>query len=222
MSPCVTHSQDYSALDFARDLGVARETVSRLSTYVDLLCKRNQQLNLVAASTLPHVWHRHILDSAQLLEHIPPHARTLVDLGSGAGFPGMVLAIMLADRPGLKVHLVESIGKKCRFLEEVAAATGAPVEVHCSRAEALAGLKADIVTARALAPLDRLLELAFPFFRDGTIGLFLKGKSLPAELTLAAKSWKLDSTPIPSRSDPSGTLLRVTGLTTWRKPRKPS
>ncbi|MFN8948278.1 MAG: 16S rRNA (guanine(527)-N(7))-methyltransferase RsmG [Alphaproteobacteria bacterium] len=189
---------------------------------MDLLCKRNQQLNLVAASTLPHVWHRHILDSAQLLEHIPPHARTLVDLGSGAGFPGMVLAIMLADRPGLKVHLVESIGKKCRFLEEVAAATGAPVEVHCSRAEALAGLKADIVTARALAPLDRLLELAFPFFRDGTIGLFLKGKSLPAELTLAAKSWKLDSTPIPSRSDPSGTLLRVTGLTTWRKPRKPS
>jgi 16S rRNA (guanine527-N7)-methyltransferase len=189
---------------------------------VDLLWERNQQLNLVAASTLPQVWRRHILDSAQLLAHIPPEARTLVDLGSGAGFPGMVLAIMLADRPGLKVHMIESIGKKCRFLEEVAAATGAPAEIHCSRAEALSGLKADVVTARAVAPLDRLLAMAFPFFRDGTIGLFLKGKSLPAELTLAAKSWKLDSTPIPSRSDPSGTLLRVTGLTTWRKPRKPS
>lgn len=222
MSPGVTTPEDYTALDFARDLGVARETVSRLSTYVDLLWERNQQLNLVAASTLPQVWHRHILDSAQLAAHIPPEARTLVDLGSGAGFPGMVLAIMLADRPGLKVHLVESIGKKCRFLEEVAAATGTPAEVHCCRTEALAGLKADVVTARAVAPLDRLLGMAFPFFRDGTIGLFLKGKSLPAELTLAAKSWKLDSTPIPSRSDPSGKLLRVTGLTTWRKPRKPS
>jgi len=222
VSPGVTPPDQYTALDFALELGVARETVSRLSTYVDLLWERNQQLNLVAASTLPQVWRRHILDSAQLLAHIPPDARTLVDLGSGAGFPGMVLAIMLADRPGLKVHLIESIGKKCRFLEEVAAATGAPVEIHCSRAEALPSLKADVVTARAVAPLDRLLAMAFPFFRDGTIGLFLKGKSLPAELTLAAKSWKLDSTPIPSRSDPSGTLLRVTGLTTWRKPRKPS
>ena len=106
--------------------------------------------------------------------------------------------------------------------EEVAAATGAPVEVHCGRAEALLDLKADVVTARALAPLDKLLELAFPFFRDGTIGLFLKGKSLPAELTLATKSWKLDSTPVPSRSDPSGSVLRVTGLTPWRKPKKPS
>jgi 16S rRNA (guanine527-N7)-methyltransferase len=134
----------------------------------------------------------------------------------------MVLAIMLSDRPGVRVHLVESIGKKCRFLEEVAAATAAPVEVHCSRAEALEGLKADVVTARALAPLDRLLELAFPFFRDDTIGLFLKGKSLPAELTLACKSWKLSATPIPSRSDPSGNVLRVTGLAPWRTPRKPS
>lgn len=218
----MTPHTEYSAIDFAHELGVARETVSRLSTYVDLLWERNQQLNLVAASTLPQVWHRHILDSAQLAAMVPPSAITIVDLGSGAGFPGMVLAIMLADRPGLKVHLIESIGKKCRFLEEVAAATGAPVEVHCGRAEALLDLKADVVTARALAPLDKLLELASPFFRDGTIGLFLKGKSLPAELTLATKSWKLDSTPVPSRSDPSGSVLRVTGLTPWRKPKKPS
>ncbi len=218
----VTPTEEYTAIDFAQEVGVARETVSRLSTYVDLLWERNLQLNLVAASTLPHVWHRHLLDSAQLLALIPPSAQTIVDLGSGAGFPGMVLAIMLSDRPGLRVHLIESIGKKCRFLEEVAKATAAPVEVHCARAEALAGLKADVVTARAVAPLDRLLQLASPFFRDDTIGLFLKGKSLPAELTLARKSWKLSSTPIPSRSDPSGSVLRVTGLTPWRTPRKPS
>ena len=213
---------EYTSLDLSRDLKVARETVSRLSTFVDLLCTRNQQLNLVAESTLSQVWHRHILDSGQLAPLVPDDARTIVDLGSGAGFPGMVLAIMLSNRPGLRVHLIESIQKKCRFLEDVAKATGAPVTVHWSRAEALPELKADVVTARALAPLDKLLGLAFPFFRDGTIGLFLKGKSLPAELTLAAKSWKLDSTSIPSRSDPSGTVLRVTGLSPWRKPKKPS
>lgn len=215
-------TSDYTSLDLSRELGVARETVSRLSTFVDLLWERNQQLNLVAESTLPQVWHRHILDSAQLVPLVPEDARTIVDLGSGAGFPGMVLAIMLADRPGLCVHLIESIQKKCRFLEDVAAATGAPVKVHWARAETLPDLKADVVTARALAPLDKLLGLAFPFFRDGTIGLFLKGKSLPAELTPATKSWTLDSTSIPSRSDPSGTVLRVTGLSPWRKPKKPS
>lgn len=218
----MTTTSDYTALDFARELGVARETVSRLSTYVDLLCKRNEQLNLVAESTLPQVWRRHILDSAQLLELIPEQARTIVDLGSGAGFPGMVLAIMLAARPGVTVHLVESIQKKCRFLEEVAQATGAPAQVHWTRAEALSGLKADVITARAVAPLDKLLGMAWPFFADNTIGLFLKGKSAADELTLATKSWKLDSTPVPSRSDPSGTVLRVTGLSPWRKPKKPS
>jgi 16S rRNA (guanine527-N7)-methyltransferase len=189
---------------------------------VDLLCKRNQQLNLVAESTLPQVWRRHILDSAQLIGQIPDGAKTLVDLGSGAGFPGIVLAIMLDGRPGLQVHLVESTQKKCRFLNEVALATDAPVMVHWTRAEALTGLKADMVTARAVAPLERLLALAHPYFGPGTIGLFLKGKSLADELTLARKSWKLDSTPVPSRSDPSGTVLRVTGLSPWRTPPKPS
>lgn len=215
-------TSDYTSLDFTRELGVARETVSRLSTYVDLLCKRNQQLNLVSESTLPQVWRRHILDSAQLVEQIPEGAKTLVDLGSGAGFPGMVLAIMLDGRSGLQVHLVESTQKKCRFLNEVALATDAPVMVHWHRAEALTGLTADIVTARAVAPLERLLGLAHPYFGPGTIGLFLKGKSLADELTLARKSWKLDSTQVPSRSDPSGTVLRVTGLSLWRTPPKPS
>jgi 16S rRNA (guanine527-N7)-methyltransferase len=223
----VNASQDeatspYGPLDFARDTGVPRETLSRLSTYVNLLVERNEHLNLVAASTLPDVWRRHVLDSAQLAPLIPTHATTIVDLGSGAGFPGMVLAIMLSDHPGLTVHLIESIQKKCRFLEEVAVKTAAVSQVHPARAEDVKGLKADVVTARAVAPLDRLLALAHPFFGPATTGLFLKGKALNDELTHATKSWKLDATPIPSKSDPSGTVLRVTGLTPWRRPRKPS
>ena len=152
---------------------------------------------------------------------IPSEAKTIIDLGSGAGFPGLVLAIMLADRPSLKVYLVESTQKKCRFLEAVIAATGAPAEVHACRAEDMR-IKADVVTARAVAPLDRLLPLAHPFFRPGTIALFLKGRSLNDELTLATKSWTLTATPFPSRSDPSGFVLRVTGLTPWRRSPKPS
>jgi 16S rRNA (guanine527-N7)-methyltransferase len=186
---------------------------------VDLLTEWNQRLNLVAESTLPDVWRRHVWDSAQLAPLIPKGAKTIVDLGSGAGFPGLVLAIML----GLsRVHLIESTQKKCCFLEAAIAATGAPAQVHCARAEAVTGLKADVVTARAVAPLERLLPLAYPFFRQGTIGLFLKGRSLNDELTAATKSWHLDAKPLPSRSDPSGFVLRVTGLAPWRKPRKPT
>ena len=212
----------YGPLDFARDTGVPRETLSRLSTYVNLLVERNEHLNLVAPSTLPDVWRRHVFDSAQLVPLIPSHATTIVDIGSGAGFPGMVLAIMLADRPGCVVHLVESTQKKCRFLEEVAVKTMAVSQVHWTRAEHLKNLKADVVTARAVAPLDRLFALAHPFVGPSTTCLFLKGKALNDELTHATKSWKLHATPIPSRSDPSGTILRVTGLTPWRRPRKPS
>lgn len=211
----------YGPSDFINETLVSRETLGRLTTYVNLLIEWNERLNLVAPSTLADVWRRHILDSAQLAPLIPPDARTIVDLGSGAGFPGLVLAIMLADREGLTVHLVESIQKKCRFLEAVIAATGAPAKVHACRAEDVR-LKADVVLARAVAPLDRLLPLSHPFFRPGTIALFLKGRSLNDELTLATKSWTLAATPIPSRSDPSGYVLRVTGLTPWRRSPKRS
>ncbi len=210
----------YGPLDFARDTGVPRETLSRLATFVNLLVERNRDLNLVAASTVTDVWRRHVLDSAQLAPLIPPQATTIVDLGSGAGFPGLVLAMMLSGRPGLTVHLIESTQKKCRFLEDAASATGAPVQVHWARSEQTKNLNADIVTARAVAPLDRLFGLAHPFFGLATIGLFLKGRSLNSELTTATKSWRLAATHIPSRSDPSGTVLRVTGLTPWRSSRK--
>jgi 16S rRNA (guanine527-N7)-methyltransferase len=182
----------------------------------------NERLNLVSDASMADVWRRHIWDSAQLIPMIPRGTKTIVDLGSGAGFPGLVLAILLADRPGITVHLVESIQKKCRFLEAVIAATGAPAQVHNMRAEDLKGLKADVVTARALAPLNPLFRLAHPFFHRRTTGLFLKGRALNDELTAATKSWHLTATPIPSRSDPSGFVLRVTGLTPWRKAQKRS
>ncbi len=210
----------YGPLDFARDSEVPRETLERLTNHARLLVERNAHLNLVAESTLPDMWRRHFWDSAQLAPLVPKGAKTLVDLGSGAGFPGLVLAVVL-DRPGLKVHLIDSTQKKCRFLEEVAKATRAPVEVHWSRAEELPDLKADVVTARAVAPLTKLLGLAHPFFAAGTTGLFLKGRGLPAELTDASESWTLHAETIQSRSDPSGSILRVTGLMPWRK-RKPS
>jgi len=209
----------YGPLDFSRDSGVARETLRLLTIYVDLLIEWNERVNLVAPSTLPDVWRRHVWDSAQLIPMIPRETKVIVDIGSGAGFPGLVLAIMLG---GPTVHLIESTQKKCRFLEAVAAATGAPVKVHWTRAEEVTGFKADVVTARAVAPLDRLFPLAHPFFGPATVGLFLKGRSLNDELTGATKSWRLDATPIPSRSDPSGVVLRVTGLTPWRKAPKPS
>lgn len=212
-------ASDYGPLDFARDSGVARETLERCHTFVKELTGWNERLNLVAPSTIPDVWRRHLWDSAQLVSLVPEGAKTLVDLGSGAGFPGLVLAIL---RPDLDVHLVESIQKKCRFLEAAAEVTETRLTVHCTRAEDLLRLKADVVTARAVAPLERLFPLAYPFFKPGTIALFLKGKALNDELTLAAKSWRLDATPVPSRSDPSGTVLRVTGLSPWRKPTKRS
>ena len=218
----MTAVQSYGPSEFRNETHVSRETLERLTAYVNLLVEWNERVNLVAPSTIPEAWRRHMLDSAQLAPLIPPEAKTIIDLGSGAGFPGLVLAIMLVGRPGLTVHLVESIQKKCRFLEAVIAATGAPAQVHPVRVEDLKGLKADVVTARAVAPLNRLLPLAHPFFGPGTIGLFLKGRSLNDELTLATKSWTLTATPIPSRSDPSGFVLRVTGLTPWRRSPKRS
>ena len=215
---------DYGPLDFASDSKVPRETLDRLTTYAQLLVERNAQLNLVADSTLVDLWRRHFLDSAQLVDQLPSGAKVMVDLGSGAGFPGLVLAILLRDDPrfeGFHMNLIDATQKKCRFLEEVAAATQTPVQVHWSRAEDMR-MSADVVMARALAPLKKLLRVAFPFFKTGTVGLFLKGKNADQELTEARESWKLQAIRVPSRSDPSGSILRVTGLSPWRKPRKPS
>jgi 16S rRNA (guanine527-N7)-methyltransferase len=203
---------DYGPGDFAADTGVSRETRDRLETYAGLLEKWSRAVNLVGRGTLPDLWRRHMLDSAQLLDHLPPEpggrARRIVDLGSGAGFPGLVLAICGAG----EVHLVESDARKAAFLREVARATETEAVFHVKRAESLPALAADVVTARAFAPLDRLLGYAAPLLGPGGVGLFLKGKGVEGELTAARKAWILTVERAPSRSDPQGTILRVEGL----------
>jgi 16S rRNA (guanine527-N7)-methyltransferase len=159
------------------------------------------------------LWGRHIWDSAQLLQL--SDAKVWADLGAGAGFPGLVLAILLKDTPGAEVHLVESMAKRCRFLEAVVGTLNLPAKVHNARAEALS-LKVEVVTARACAPMVRLLGFAEPYLRRGATGLFLKGQDVASELTEATKYWKFDVDLLPSRSSAEGQIARVKGLSRVR------
>src|SRR5579862_1487338 len=165
--------------DFQAATGVSRETLAKLETYAAQLARWQKAINLVSKSTLDSVWQRHLLDSAQLLRHLPETPGPLVDLGSGAGFPGLVLAI--AGVPD--VHLVEADARKAAFLAETARLTGTKITLHTRRIADIAPFPAAVVTARALAPLTELLGLARPFFAAGTIGLFHKGRDWRRELT---------------------------------------
>ena len=208
-------AQAIDAESFSAVTHVSRETMAGLVLYETLLRKWQKSINLVSSATLSELWRRHMLDSAQLAALAPDDARDWVDLGSGGGFPGLVIAIILKDRPGFRMHLVESDQRKCVFLREVARETGAPVEVHAWRIEEFAaerGATADIVSARALAPLERLLGWAAPLFGTETIGLFLKGQGIEGELTEARKGWIFEAEFSPSRSDPSGCVLKLRGL----------
>jgi 16S rRNA (guanine527-N7)-methyltransferase len=179
---------------------VSRETESRLDAYVDLLVQWQAKTNLVAASTLPNLWTRHISDSLQLLT-LAPGAKTWVDLGSGGGFPGVVLACAMVGRSGAMVHLVERNGKKAAFLREALRITGAPGTVHLAdigdSVDSFPG-QVDCVTARAVAPLHQLIGFAEPLVRQGAKALFLKGQDVEAELTEATKYWTLKSRLHPS------------------------
>ncbi len=185
---------------------VSRETTDRLARHLDLLRRWQKRINLVGAATLADPWRRHMLDSAQLAPLIPAGAR-LADLGSGAGFPGLVLAILR----GGPVHLIESDARKAAFLHEAVRATGAPAEVHNARAENLE-LRANVVTARACAPLDRLLGLALPLLAPGGICLFLKGARVEEELAVARRRWRMTVRRRRSRSGPEGVVLELGGL----------
>ena len=192
-----------TADDFSRLIPVSRETLDRLSLYAELLIKWQARINLVGPATLPDLWRRHFLDSAQLAAHLP--AGPVLDLGSGAGFPGLVLAI-LGHGP---VHLVESDQRKCAFLREAARLTGAEVVIHSQRIEGLQNFSVAAVTARALASVAKLLEWAEPFLEPDTQCLFLKGQRCDEELTEAAKQWHITIERIPSLSDPSGLILHL-------------
>jgi 16S rRNA (guanine527-N7)-methyltransferase len=194
---------------------VSRETTARLDRYVELLLEWQRRQNLIAPSTEPILWTRHIADSLQLIP-LAPEARIWVDLGSGAGFPGLALACALADLPGtqpVQVHLIESNGKKAAFLRETARVIGLPVTVHGERIANFvlhAPDRIDAVTARALAPLSKLLVEASPLLKKGALGLFPKGQDVEAELTTASKCWSIQATLVPSRTDPRSRIVVVT------------
>jgi 16S rRNA (guanine527-N7)-methyltransferase len=195
---------------FAEKTGVSRETLAHLKAYADVLADWNARHNLVSAKSLDDVWQRHFWDSAQLAPLIPAEAQTLADMGSGAGFPGLVLAEMLRGR--VAVTLYEATAKKCAFLVAAAERMALPVTVRNLRMEDAPPQAFDVVTARACSPLPQLLGYARRFTGPNSVCLFLKGQNVGAELTEAHKSWKMKVRQVPSLSDPSGTVLELREL----------
>jgi 16S rRNA (guanine527-N7)-methyltransferase len=197
---------------FAHVFNVSHEIIERLETYAELLVRWQKSVNLVAPSTLNQIWLRHFADSAQLLP-LAPGAKVWADLGTGGGFPGLVIAILFANHGDRKVLLLESNGRKCAFLQEVARQTKAPVEILDGRIEELASSgkvgEVDIVTCRALAPLDRLLGLARPLFGSQTRGLFLKGREAHNEIASASERWEFEWKLAPSQTDDEGRIIEV-------------
>ena len=196
---------------------VSRETVERLDRFVALLQRWQASINLIAPSTVDQLWTRHIADSLQLIA-LAPDAKVWIDLGSGGGFPGLVVACALAGRPGTVVHLVESNHKKAAFLREAARVTGAPAVIHATRIETFAAeaqaeaVRANVVTARALARLKVLVNQSFRLFGPETIGLFPKGQDVDGELTEASKCWNMTYDLVPSRTDSKGRIVVVRAL----------
>lgn len=189
---------------------VSRETIAALETYAGLLRKWQKAINLVSGATLDDVWNRHFLDSAQLLPLLPAGDDPVTDLGSGAGFPGLVLALV----SGRAVSLIESDQRKAAFLGEVARATGCAgrVQIHAARVEALKPWAAPIITARALADLTQLLDWASPFLSTASVCIFPKGAKAEDELTAALRVWKMTPERVRSVTDPTGLILRLTHL----------
>jgi 16S rRNA (guanine527-N7)-methyltransferase len=194
--------------------GVSDVQMADLMRFQELLTEWNEVMNLVGPLTIASYWTRHALDSSQLMA-LAPEAKTWADLGAGAGLPGVVLAILLKGQDGAKVHLVESMAKRCRFLDVAVKALDLPAEIHNVRAEELK-LKVDLVTARACAPMTKLLGFAEPYLHRGATGLFLKGQDVAAELTEARKAWSFAAELLPSQSDPRGRIVQVKRLSRVR------
>jgi 16S rRNA (guanine527-N7)-methyltransferase len=186
------------------------EQIADLEAFRQRLVEANAVMNLVGPDSLPDFWNRHVWDSAQLLD-LAPEAKTWADLGAGAGFPGLVLSIMLKGREGAHVWLIDSLAKRCRFLREVVDALSLPATVIVGRAEAQS-VTCDIVTARAVAPMEKLLGYAQPYFQRGAQGLFLKGERAESELIEARKSWHFEAELAPSQSDVRGRIVTIRSL----------
>jgi len=193
---------------------VSRETAARLDRFVALLLQWQDVTHLIAPSTVPRLWTRHIADSLQLID-LAPDAKIWVDLGTGGGFPGLVIACAVYGMAGRMVHLVESNARKAAFLREAVAATDSSAIVHAVRmekfVESFAG-RTDIVTARAVSPLSLLLGQCLPLLKQGAVGLFPKGQDVEAELTEASKCWKMAADLVPSRTDPKARIVMIRAL----------
>ena len=199
-----------TADDFQALTGASTDHMRDLSDFLDRLTAANAVMNLVGPDSLPDFWNRHAFDSAQLID-LDPEALTWADLGAGAGFPGVVLAILMKGRPGAHVWLIDSLGKRCRFLGEIVDALDLPATVITGRAEEQR-LKVDVVTARAVAPMERLLGYAQPYMDRGAQGLFLKGEKAETELQTAWASWTFEADLSVSRSDPRGRIVTIRSL----------
>ncbi|MCV0368496.1 MAG: 16S rRNA (guanine(527)-N(7))-methyltransferase RsmG [Filomicrobium sp.] len=206
--------------EFIEYFDISRETLELLDSYANTLQHWQKTINLVAPSTLDSVWQRHFADSAQLLKLAPENVTSWVDLGSGAGFPGLVIAILIHGKRGAEagsiVRLIESDARKAAFLGEIARRTSVAVDIVPRRIE-LSSTQAnfepvEVVTARALAPLERLLGLAYRFFNDGTIGLFPKGRDVEREIEAARKDWQFDVRLEQSLTDPEGRIAVIEHL----------
>lgn len=198
---------------FREHFAVSRETIEKLETYAALLKQWQKAVQLVAPSTLVDIWHRHFSDSAQLLAYVPPDTHRWLDVGAGAGFPGLVAAILNAATPGFRAILVESDSRKAAFLGEAARKTGAPVDILCARIELPSTQTkvgpVDVVSARALAPLDKLFNLLVQYQGPETVGLFLKGRDADAEVLQARRRWTFELMLEPSFTDPEGRIVIV-------------
>jgi 16S rRNA (guanine527-N7)-methyltransferase len=197
---------------------VSRETFRSLQSFETMFREWASRINLVASSTLEEIWSRHILDSAQLWPLFPSHSTKILDLGSGGGFPGLVLGFLLKDRDGGRIDLVDSNRKKTAFLQACAGQFALPAKIHSVRiGDEIRGLQQpDIVTARALAPLPELLSLAFPWLSLGASGFFHKGRDYRSELSESSDMWRFDLVEHPSKIDADSVILEINGLESRR------
>lgn len=213
--------------DFVRTFAVSRETAERLEVYASLLAKWQKTINLVAPNTIGDLWHRHFADSAQLLACAPQVPLRWLDLGSGGGFPGLIVGCVLAERPGSRLTLIESDGRKSAFLREVvrqtALSTILPVDIITDRIENTANSTrvgaVDVISARALAPLDRLLGWCEPYFGSESVALLPKGRGIDEELAVARQIWDFEFDLVPSMTSEDGRIVVVRHLAARRKAR---
>jgi len=211
-----TDEDGFGPEDVVKLTGVSRETFHKISAYLELLDRWRERINLIGPAEGRHLWRRHVLDSLQLLQYISAEDKSVADLGSGAGFPGLILACALADKAGAAVTLVEKSPRKSEFLRAVGKEVGLPVAVLTIRLEDAPGVLFDVVTARALAPLPKLLGFADAWLKPSGKALLMKGRDTEAELAEAREAWTFDLSTLDSQSSPEGRVLRVSSLRSRR------